>query len=129
MSKDGHYLALGGEDRSAFVYDTRKWAVLGAWNNALKHEIVSLFFSDANPQALIAASGTDSEISAGFSSSENAKTARNFDGMRADSRWLGVARVPGTDTVVGASAQGSLYLLENALGSSRESGRRPASDD
>eukprot|EP01133_Synstelium_polycarpum_P019072 gene19072-22837_t len=101
-----HYVGVGGEGRSLHVYDTRKWSNVGNWSNCLKYEITSINFSGVD-KAVSYLGGLDSEILAGAWNGSGG--VDHFSGLRVDSRWLGVSKLRGSETLFGLTSLGSVY--------------------
>jgi len=112
---DTGLLATAGEDKIVYVYDCRKWKISGQWSKVMKYEIVSLHFSSIDP-SLCYVTGLDHEVFCGSWSGQdkmkNLSTLRRH-GFRGDSRWIGIHRVPQTDTLVGLTETANLYVVTN----------------
>eukprot|EP00033_Pygsuia_biforma_P004046 GCRY01004432.1.p1 GENE.GCRY01004432.1~~GCRY01004432.1.p1 ORF type:complete len:370 (-),score=56.58 GCRY01004432.1:244-1353(-) len=117
MDLTDNHIIVGGAERSACVFDKRKWnAPLGMWARALKFDITSVFFSKTDPSLCFLA-GLGSEFVcgpwAGYSNHQ-----QGFPRFQNDSMWMGIARdqnaPDGTDSFVGLTTQGSIYRIDHA---------------
>ncbi|RQM12041.1 hypothetical protein B5M09_004890 [Aphanomyces astaci] len=128
-SLDGNSVAIGGEDKIAYIYDTRKWKLRSLWRCPLKYELAYLAFSPTDP-TLCYVAGLDNELMVGtFDGAEKKKHAakehspsilqmNHHLGFRGDSRWIGVDVIRdgsgGHDLAVGACESGSVYAIQPA---------------
>eukprot|EP01121_Diplochlamys_sp_Union-15-3_P001425 TRINITY_DN11234_c0_g1_i1.p1 TRINITY_DN11234_c0_g1~~TRINITY_DN11234_c0_g1_i1.p1 ORF type:complete len:152 (-),score=27.44 TRINITY_DN11234_c0_g1_i1:4-459(-) len=115
MSLSASDVVVGGRDRSVYVIDLMKHAQRAVWKNAIKYEITSLHLS-RDPK-LCFVSGQDSEIICGTWQGRRKKGANySEDGIRADSRWIGLTYSAKHDLLVGVTQSGTLYTITNATG-------------
>ncbi|ETV97021.1 hypothetical protein H310_09856 [Aphanomyces invadans] len=129
-SPDGNSVALGGEDKVAYIYDTRKWKLRAVWRCPLKYDVAYLAFSPTDP-SLCYVAGLDNELMVGkFDGSEKKKKDKHANeysptilqmnhrlGFRGDSRWVGldvVQDITGDDLAIGACESGSVYAIHPA---------------
>ncbi|KAF0698345.1 Aste57867_11023 [Aphanomyces stellatus] len=129
-SPDGNSIAIGGEDKIAYIYDTRKWKLRSLWRCPLKYDLAYLAFSPSDP-TLCYVAGLDNELMCGkYDGSEQKKKkeeqAKEYSpsilqmnhrlGFRGDSRWIGldVAGANGDDMAVGICESGSAYAIRPA---------------
>eukprot|EP01119_Soliformovum_irregulare_P006193 TRINITY_DN1799_c0_g1_i5.p2 TRINITY_DN1799_c0_g1~~TRINITY_DN1799_c0_g1_i5.p2 ORF type:complete len:117 (-),score=15.19 TRINITY_DN1799_c0_g1_i5:349-699(-) len=108
MAASDQVVAVAGAGRIVQVYDTKKWTFLGSWSNALKYEINSLHLSTSTKDHCFVG-GLDSGLSCGGWS---AKQGTLFKEELGDSRWLALAKTVKQDTLVGVTAQGTLYVYQ-----------------
>jgi hypothetical protein len=112
VSKDG-MLATAGREKTVFVYDTRKMKMVGQWIRALKYEVMSLLFSSKDATQCYV-TGLDHEVFCGswVSGGSNLSTLKRH-GFRGESRWIGMDRVHGSDTLLGLTENLHLYALRH----------------
>ncbi|EFA77100.1 hypothetical protein PPL_09853 [Heterostelium album PN500] len=110
ITTDGQNVAVGGASRSVHVYDCRRWTNLGNWSSCLKYEITNAHFSSKYPSAIYLG-GLDSEILAGDWNGSG--TTDHFSGLRVDSRWLGISKLKGKETLFGLTGSGSVYWVHD----------------
>eukprot|EP01018_Ginkgo_biloba_P012944 Gb_39878 [translate_table: standard] len=101
------FVGTGGAERSAVIFDHRKWSVLSRWTGCLKYEITSLTFSDVNPNFLYV-HGLDYEVACG---QWKEKPQRSFS-FRGDSSWLGFNKCSKLDVLAGWCESGSIFVAE-----------------
>ena len=89
-SPDGKMVGCGGAARVITTYDPRKWRTLARWGGCLKYEVTGLHYSSSN-DALCFVRAIDSQLICGQWSGAN--TDGNMRSFRADSRWVGLAKV------------------------------------
>lgn len=105
-------VAVAGKEKTVHVYDIRKNKMVGQWVKALKYEVMSVMFSSIN-QNYCYATGLDHEIFCGSWLKGGNMSALKRHGFRGDSRWLGIDRVLGSDTLLGMTDNYSLYVLKH----------------
>jgi len=120
---DGHsasgQLAVGGEEKAVYVFDSKKWTPSGQWKKVMKYEIFSLRFSSANPK-LCYAVGLDHEVICGSWCTQKVRHESSDDGgkgegFRGDSRWIGFdqIQVAQSDHLFGLTETGHFYVLRH----------------
>eukprot|EP01135_Chromosphaera_perkinsii_P000637 Nk52_evm4s147 gene=Nk52_evmTU4s147 len=110
-------VAVSGGDRVVYALDARKWKTINSWKSAIKYDVHHLVFSSVDRRICYAASGVDSELACGSWDLRLGRIDRlnSTNIVRADSRWQGLVKVPSQkDTLIGLTAQGSLYVCKNA---------------
>eukprot|EP00040_Diaphanoeca_grandis_P015214 m.77364 g.77364 ORF g.77364 m.77364 type:complete len:386 (+) comp25006_c0_seq1:325-1482(+) len=110
-------LLTSGQDRVVYTISPRNWKNSGSWSGALKYEVGTVMESAVSEEILFAASHSDSEFAAGTWSKNSKQPSRMAAASRlnGDGRWLGVCRAPGTDSIFGLTAMGTLYGFHNAF--------------
>lgn len=113
-------IATGGEEKTIFVYDVRSWKLVGSWPKVMKYEIVATSFALKDPSYCYV-TGLDHEVFCGKWESALGGTGNDADrkfhstlkrhGFRGDSRWIGIDRVTGSETLVGVTESANLYVL------------------
>eukprot|EP01134_Creolimax_fragrantissima_P006304 CFRG6304T1 len=108
-------LCAGGVDRVAFFIDPRKWRTVGSWRGGLKFDINKIYLSNTHSNTAYAFGRIDGEFAtgsweAGGKNSVSRLTKKNF---LADSRWIGVGKVPGDDAFVGLVSSRHLFTLSH----------------
>ncbi|EGG14236.1 hypothetical protein DFA_12006 [Cavenderia fasciculata] len=104
-------VAVGGEGRTIHVYESKRWANVGNWSGCLKYEITGINFSD-KLKGVCYVSGMDSEILAG--DYDGSSGSDHFAGIRVDSRWLGITKLNGHESLFGFTSSGGLYWVHDA---------------
>ncbi|OQS07507.1 hypothetical protein THRCLA_00487 [Thraustotheca clavata] len=127
-SPDGNSIAMGGEDKVAYIYDTRMWKLRNRWRCPLKYDIAFLAFSPNDPKLCYVA-GLDNELMCGrFDGSDKKKNKEapayspsilqqnHRLGFRGDSRWIGLNIVSSKnqDMGFGICENGSAYAIRPA---------------
>ncbi|KAG9401831.1 hypothetical protein AC1031_007540 [Aphanomyces cochlioides] len=126
-SPDGNSIAIGGEDKIAFIYDTRKWKLRSLWRCPLKYDLAFLSFSPTDP-TLCYVAGLDNELMCGKYEGKKQKSNEPKEyspsilqmnhrlGFRGDSRWIGldVLGQDGQDMALGICEGGSAYAVAPA---------------
>ena len=99
-------VATAGEDRSVYVFDSRKWNNRFTWNNCLKYAASFVRFSQsAREDQIMYASGLDyGELTV---SNYTQRTGRAWNGMHADNRWIGLDMRSSDDAIAGVTATGT----------------------
>ncbi|GAM18060.1 hypothetical protein SAMD00019534_012350 [Acytostelium subglobosum LB1] len=110
-SVDGVNVGVGGAARSFAVYDSRKWTNIGTWASCLKYEVSYSHFSEKHSD-VVYLSGLDSEILAG--EWDGSGVANHFSGLRVDSRWVGVSKLKGQESLFGMTSSGNIYYVHDA---------------
>eukprot|EP01111_Echinosteliopsis_oligospora_P013436 TRINITY_DN4819_c0_g2_i2.p1 TRINITY_DN4819_c0_g2~~TRINITY_DN4819_c0_g2_i2.p1 ORF type:complete len:421 (-),score=138.94 TRINITY_DN4819_c0_g2_i2:11-1273(-) len=108
-------VAVGGDSRTLSIYEARRsWSLKASWSNCLKHEIRGVYFSKVSKELCFVA-GVDAEVIVG-EWEKGGGTANHFSCLRVDSRWIGLcpSSLPKEDTIYGTTAQGTVYLVQNA---------------
>ncbi|GLJ54642.1 hypothetical protein SUGI_1173950 [Cryptomeria japonica] len=101
------FVGTGGAERSAVIFDHRRWSILSRWTGCLKYEITGLMFSDVNPDFLYV-HGLDYEVVCGR---WRGKPQRSFS-FRGDSSWLGFNKCSNLDVIAGWCESGSIFVAE-----------------
>eukprot|EP00013_Stygamoeba_regulata_P014618 CAMPEP_0177669144 /NCGR_PEP_ID=MMETSP0447-20121125/23257_1 /TAXON_ID=0 /ORGANISM="Stygamoeba regulata, Strain BSH-02190019" /LENGTH=192 /DNA_ID=CAMNT_0019175937 /DNA_START=421 /DNA_END=999 /DNA_ORIENTATION=+ len=104
---DGALVGLTGTDHVVTVYDPRKWSVLHHWRAPLKYEAAFLELSLQAANLACFAAGSDSQLVYGHIATKEKKTC----GFQADSRWMGLSKVPDCEMAVGITESGGVYAL------------------
>ncbi|KDO20654.1 hypothetical protein SPRG_13407 [Saprolegnia parasitica CBS 223.65] len=131
-SPDGHSIAMGGEDKVAYIYDTRMWKLRNRWRCPLKYDIAYLAFSPSQ-SSLCYVAGLDNELMCGEHDASKEKKQKHKEpapayspsilqqnhrlGFRGDSRWIGLDIVSASedeDMGVGICESGSAYVIRPA---------------
>lgn len=122
-SPDGLSVAVGGEDKTVYIYDSRNWKVSTRWKCPLKYDLVSIQFSPTDP-GLCYLAGTDNEILSGqFKRSEPSLATKSMLqqnhrlGFRGESRWIGISAIANDDQqdlIVAACETGCIYAVTPA---------------
>eukprot|EP00669_Euglena_mutabilis_P014429 TRINITY_DN9508_c0_g1_i1.p2 TRINITY_DN9508_c0_g1~~TRINITY_DN9508_c0_g1_i1.p2 ORF type:complete len:211 (-),score=32.31 TRINITY_DN9508_c0_g1_i1:131-763(-) len=106
-------LVAATEGRSLHIIDPKTWQVRCAWPGVLKYDCSSLFTSRVRG-GLWYVGGVHSEFRCGMGPKSD-PTTLPFVSLQGDSGWLGLAQAPDTDTFVGLTDKGSLYLVACSL--------------
>ncbi|KAI5067022.1 hypothetical protein GOP47_0017550 [Adiantum capillus-veneris] len=110
-SKDNMLVGTGGADRTAAVFDKRKWTALSRWTNCLKYEITGMSFSALDSDVLYV-HGLDYEVICGSWIHGLAEHERRHFAFRGDSRWLGLSKCFNSDILAGWCESGSIFVGE-----------------
>lgn len=110
----GDLMAVAGEDKTIYIYDLRKNKIMGQWTKALKYQVLSVFLSSIDP-AVCYTTGLDHEIFCGTWEKNAGANPGTLErrGFRGSSRWIGLDRVSGTDTLIGLTDTLQLYKLRH----------------
>jgi len=116
-------IAVGGTDRTLFVFDVRKRSQIHRIPGIVKYEITAIRPSQVNTKAVYVTS-LDHEIAMiDYTRKSASHMARQ--GLRGDSRWVGVdvvpetmtigsSGVPATEDFVGVTDTGRFYVIRDA---------------
>lgn len=110
-SSDGGLVGTGGAERSAVIFDRRRWTAISRWTNCLKYEITGMSFS-ALDQNVLYVHGLDYEVVCGGWNNEIADSKRQYFAFRGDSRWLGLSKCTDSDIIAGWCESGSIFAGE-----------------
>lgn len=113
-STDNNCVATGGAERTAVIFDKRKWTAVSRWTNCLKYEITGMSFSALDSNALYV-HGLDYEVICGKWVHGLAERERRHFAFRGDSRWLGLSKCMNSDILAGWCESGSIFAGEAVL--------------
>jgi hypothetical protein len=118
VSSSSPYVFVGGQDRTVYVVDTRRWTVLERWRGSISHPITRLFAGSvapggaagAKPAMPVLVSNIDNMLVAG-----RADTGGRGWCHRAVGRWLGMAALGGRDLLAGVTDAGMAYVYRGVF--------------
>ncbi|KNC77856.1 hypothetical protein SARC_09698 [Sphaeroforma arctica JP610] len=109
-------ICAAGIDRVAFFIDPRRWRASGSWRGGLKFDINKVYLSGSLDNTAFAFGRIDGEFATGSWEAKGNKTSssrltkKNF---LADSRYVGVGRIPGEDAFISIVSSKHLYTLDH----------------